>query len=1058
MSALLRTLEAFPTGRTTEEILVLSGAAFNHEKRIALLAELDELARTGKAVRGRDGKWRRTRSYFAKDDAARLSGSHTGSSAEAEVLSAAPARFSTEDMGDDAMSEESGGRFDPRALLRYWRSALRSDPRGATTGLSDRHGVDWHLVSGAGPIVPDENRMVRISIELDHLNGEFREALLRRESIDNALAVGWPLAVGRRAGVPVVWPVGLLSANWQRTSTHLEISIEADDVLVNEDWLRGAARTSSWSKAALSDIFASGDTVGQPAEEFLMKLREAVNTQLRGKVSGEGLAAQVDLSAHGVYDAAALFLPGESSFTAGASRDLDALAAWPEERLARTALAPVVGLEPDVESKNIAAVNLGALNGEQLRAVRNATQAPLSVVTGPPGTGKSQAIVSMAASVLLEGGTVMVASKNHQALDAVEDRLGGIASDVPFLLRTLDPKREIDVSFADVLQELISADSSPVNSAYDSYDVEQIRALAFERAGALDALEEKARLECDIAELVEHVERREHYASERGTAAKEKSKREERSAKFWARVWLAICGLFQGGARPEEAKSVEVKPPSEMSLPELRAKLVELRGRSKSLVLDADAIALADQIQELVLKVLPSALKRRVRLSEEERLALTEAKDDYEFQGKGPLPSSIARMLLEHRPLWLVSVLGTPKRVPLDDGLFDLVIFDEASQCDIASAMPLFARAKRAVVVGDDRQLSFIPQLGRAQDRNLMQAQGLPVNNMGRFAQSRLSLFDFALRVPHVPRVTLRHQYRSAGPIVDYISNTFYGGELVVAQPPEGVKVPQNTKPGIAWTHVAAPAIPSKGNINKAEAQAVAVEVRKLLVDQGYSGSIGAITPFRAQIMVIEEAVRAQVPDALLDKAEFRAGTVDGFQGQERDLILFSPVVGASSPTSNLTFLQKDRRRLNVAISRARAVAHILGDLDFARSGKVSALARLASIATEPRKRSGEGTFDSEWERRVYHALKDRGLEPFPQHEIAGRYLDFALFGKNGVKLDLEVDGRRWHQTADGRRKASDIWRDEQLKALGWRVRRFWVDELSQNMEACLDLVEQDLS
>lgn len=108
--------------------------------------------------------------------------------------------------------------------------------------------------------------------------------------------------------------------------------------------------------------------------------------------------------------------------------------------------------------------------------------------------------------------------------------------------------------------------------------------------------------------------------------------------------------------------------------------------------------------------------------------------------------------------------------------------------------------------------------------------------------------------------------------------------------------------------------------------------------------------------------------------------------------------------------------------------------------------------------RSGEGVFDSEWERRVYHALKKRNLEPFPQHEIAGRRLDFALFGKNGVKLNLEVDGRRWHETADGRRKTSDLWRDQQLKSMGWHVCRFWVDELSNDMEGCLDIIERELA
>jgi len=205
-------------------------------------------------------------------------------------------------------------------------------------------------------------------------------------------------------------------------------------------------------------------------------------------------------------------------------------------------------------------------------------------------------------------------------------------------------------------------------------------------------------------------------------------------------------------------------------------------------------------------------------------------------------------------------------------------------------------------------------------------------------------------------------------------------------------------------------------------------------------------------------AIRARLPASLLERADFRAATVDGFQGQERDLILFSPCLGKTSAQSAVSFVQKDWRRLNVAISRAKAVAHVFGDLDFARSNKVRSLARLAAIATEPRKRSGEGVFDSEWERRVFHALKERGLDPIPQYDIAGRRLDFALFGRGDVKLDLEVDGRRWHQDADGNRKIFDIWRDHQLKSMGWRVRRFWVDELARDMEACLDLIERDLS
>ena len=102
--------------------------------------------------------------------------------------------------------------------------------------------------------------------------------------------------------------------------------------------------------------------------------------------------------------------------------------------------------------------------------------------------------------------------------------------------------------------------------------------------------------------------------------------------------------------------------------------------------------------------------------------------------------------------------------------------------------------------------------------------------------------------------------------------------------------------------------------------------------------------------------------------------------------------------------------------------------------------------------------FDSEWERIMAHALAARGLAFTPQYPLAGRRLDFALFGNGGIKLDLEVDGRLWHEDIDGNRKLDDHWRDHQMRTLGWRVRRFWVDEIRRDMEHCLDLIERDLS
>ena len=1057
MSLVLKMVRAFPRGRTTEELLVLVGAGFSHDKRLAAIGELNSLFQDGLVEKGSDGRWRAKTETPGPEMEGTSNGIIRSSANSGEIIHAANASFISETLIAEPLEAEEEGSVgpDPHALLRYWRSALRADPRGATTQVLDKHGVEWSLISGRGPIGPEEGHALRISIDLEAIDPAFREALIRREGHENALAVGWPIAVGRRGGVPVFQPVGMFAAAWSREGECLVLTVDADDVLVNPDWVKNAARASGWNRDNLAELFLADDGLALRTADFAEKVRASVASQIRGRIVGEDLASQLDTTAQGIYDSAAIFLPTDSSFTAGAARDLDVIATWPIERLARTALASALGLESRTALEAKAAIDAGPLNKEQLRAVRYACEAELTVVTGPPGTGKSQAIVSMAASVLAGGGSVLVASKNHQALDAVEDRLGSLAPDVPFSIRTLNPSDDTDTGFDAALKKLIASETPSRASNIDEFALAELIGDATRRSAAVDLWDRIAELECEISDVLDRIKVREAHGRTEGQD--DPVVLSEQGSLLRLLSWLRslVCKRYKQEI-PSIGKQLDRRG---MSLGELQNSLVLLRSTRDALGLPDDPIEIGERIREATDKLLPAILAARTHLPEERRCKIAELYDDWTFDGgKGHPPTDLAQTLIAHRPLWLASILGTPRRIPLDDGLFDLVIFDEASQCDIATAIPLFARAKRVVVVGDDRQLSFIPQLGQAQDRNLMQAQGLPVAKMGRFAQSRRSLFDFASRVMKAERITLRHQYRSAGPIVDYISENFYGNQLQASYDPRRLNIPNGVRPGIAWEHVPAPAFPQTGNVNLAEVSAIVRHLRKLIVDENYAGSIGIITPFRAQVAAIEEAIVAILDEPKSIACELKVGTVDGFQGQERDLIMFSPCVGPRSPQTGLTFFQRDTRRLNVAISRARAVAIVFGDLDFARSGQSKALAKLAAHATEPRAKRGEGVFDSDWERKVFHALKARGLDPQPQYEIAGRRLDFALFGASGIKLDLEVDGRRWHEGPDGRRKTSDLWRDHQLKSLGWRVRRFWVDELSNNMEGCLDRVEQDLS
>ena len=355
------------------------------------------------------------------------------------------------------------------------------------------------------------------------------------------------------------------------------------------------------------------------------------------------------------------------------------------------------------------------------------------------------------------------------------------------------------------------------------------------------------------------------------------------------------------------------------------------------------------------------------------------------------------------------------------------------------------------MVVGDPKQLGFVPQLSLQQERALMDAAGLGSRGRYALAQSTNSLFDFTSSRPLVRRYFLADQFRSAAEIVDYLNAEFYDGKLVAARDDRTLRWPNGYKPGLAWHQVSGnPSREDGGNVNHAEADAVVLLLKEMLGKSAFDGSIGVLSPFNAQVGVLQRKIVAALGQEAADK--IRVSTIDRFQGGEADVILFSLVVGKGVATSALTFYGRERRRLNVAISRARALCLLVGDREFAMKSQVPTLAALARERTRT-KREG---FDSEWERRLFEALRRRGIDALPQYPVGSRSLDLAV-DPEGVRLDVEVDGRRWHTDLDGNRKMSDRIRDRELIARGWKVRRFWVHELAIDMENCVDIVERDL-
>lgn len=1053
-SSILASLKVFPKGKTTRGLLEHLDIDNNSLRSRQILKELTALVGEGVLELSKGRVWRLAKAPQRRPVEATphftAAREFQATRADVDFVDAVTGRICRRSVDIEMDGDNVQHAVTANQLLQYYRAALRSDPRGSTEGFPDRHGTQWQLVQTSEVWWPSDRTTTEIRIPLERLPGELRESLARREGNENGVALGWPLLLQDGPSGPTATPVGLLAAIWSRDSQDLCLTLDNDQVVLNPLWVKKAGRQRGWTAQTLADSL-TGETGEVGLETFRQRLREVAARSSRDKLDGIALRGSLSLSDEGLFDALAMFLPTDQSFTKGAVNDLDRIAKWDEAAIGNTALHGLLMAQAGrSELTRPPVLHPGPLNGDQIEAAANGQSAGLSVVTGPPGTGKSQAIVAMVATAIANGDTVLIASKNHQALDAVEERLVDLLGSQNALVRTLDPNTDRDTGFGAVIEAIIAIPGSATAAAGES--LEPAMDLANKRCDLMTRADERKILNFRIAEHLERLSRVGKSVDgdvQAAQSAVRKPRLVVRLIAWLVKVWLRQAPQTPSGIVPAAATARELQD------------AVTRDRRLLSLISDdnsADPAELTDKVAVATRKAFASTYAYRTLLTEEDRQILVSTSGDAKLHGWNRQDqNALARVVLKARPVWLASVLGTPKRIPLAAGLFDLVIFDEASQCDIASALPLLARAKRAAIVGDDNQLSFIPGLGAAQDRNLMAAQGLPVRGMGRFAQGLNSLFDLAVGTAGVPRVLLRQQFRSASDITNYISENFYGGRLQAAVVESGLNPPQGQKPGLHWSDVpGAYRQTDGGTSNPPEAKAVGDQLRNLIKD-GYTGSIGIIAPFNAQVTLIEEMI-TDIDAAMRTQVQLKVSTVDRFQGQERDLILFSPTLCASSPQTAKTFIIREWRRINVAISRARAVAHVFGDLSFARVGGIRTLSKLAHRATSPREAQGEGVFDSEWERIVFHALKQRGLTPILQYSIAGRRLDFALKGSDGQMLDLEVDGRRWHMDADGLRKVGDVWRDHQLKSLGWKVRRFWVDELDKDMERCLDIIERDLA
>ncbi len=380
--------------------------------------------------------------------------------------------------------------------------------------------------------------------------------------------------------------------------------------------------------------------------------------------------------------------------------------------------------------------------------------------------------------------------------------------------------------------------------------------------------------------------------------------------------------------------------------------------------------------------------------------------------------------------------------MPLKPNLFDLVVIDEASQCAIGQIIPVLFRARRAVIIGDAKQLSHISGFGWSDDKQKQAAAGLDEATVVARKLSHLknSIFDvMEARAGKEHTILLDEHYRSHPQIIEISNRLFYGGRLTILTDPKSLLTfgPH----AVAWRHISGRAArPDSGSaMNGEEAEAVAEEVAAL-VNRKSGASIGVVTPFSAQARYIQNLLERRLSAEDIALASLTVGTAHTFQGDERDVMVFSPVASEGLLPSTLGWLSGTPNLFNVAITRARSYLLVVGNRTFCSQlgGPLSAVAQyVQSLETDRLIERAEhaGKLHSEPERRLFAAMLEAGLAADPKISIRGYECDFVLRSGDTI-INIECDGRH-HLDNAGRLRLQDRARDALIGQQGWKVIRF---------------------
>jgi hypothetical protein len=439
------------------------------------------------------------------------------------------------------------------------------------------------------------------------------------------------------------------------------------------------------------------------------------------------------------------------------------------------------------------------------------------------------------------------------------------------------------------------------------------------------------------------------------------------------------------------------------------------------------------------------------------------------------------------KPVWLMSPLSVADILPLEEKLFDVVIFDEASQIPLEDAIPTLYRARQMIVVGDEMQLppsAYFASAGSGEEEDEGNAAGLFVHDLN--ADSLLNRASAAL-----PRTMLAWHYRSQHEaLIGFCNKAFYKGQLqtvpnVAELPRRGAIRVTKADDAKVFAELALDQplsyhrmdnSPYVSQRNPGEAAYIAQLVREILIrKEGLS--IGVVAFSQAQRVEIDNALNALAATDrafrnMLDLEEERehegqyvglfVKNLENVQGDERDVIIVSVCYGPDAKgrmIMNFGPINQNggEKRLNVIFSRAKRHMMIVSSIDgaqitntynyganalrkyltYAQAASLGQPDAMAVALMEYGSRdstAGEEGLGQRVADQIAEKLRESGLIAVRNHGQSDLKCHIAVKRDPGgdFKLAIQVDDRAHYDTPD--LAARYVVRPSILGAFGWEV------------------------